>query len=259
MTTHPRPDPALGLFETLLVLDGEPVELDAHLGRLAASLDGLYGSEPPAELAAAIGAGARGMALGRLRVTVGGDGALTELTTEEVDPADHFPAADAGAVLRSHPHPGGLGAHKLADRRALGETRGAVVPLLIEPDGEVLEAGRANVFVAVDGALLTPGADGRILPGIARAGAIAAAAAIGIEVTEARLDRQDLVGADEVFLTGSVRGVEPALTLDGERLPGAGELSRRVGEGLRRRWERPRAGAGAPALAIVPPPGPPAR
>jgi hypothetical protein len=236
MTSHPRPDPAHGLFETLLVLDGEPVELDAHLGRLAASLDELYGSEPPPDLAEAIRLEARGMALGRLRVSVTRDGAVTELAGEDVDPADHFPAPERGAKLRSLPCPEGLGAHKLADRRALGPTRGAVVPLLLEADGEVLEASRANVFVAVGGTLFTPRADGRILPGIARAGAIAAAAEIGVEVVEGRLDRERLLGADEAFLTGSVRGVEPAASLDGERLAGAGPLSRRVGDGLRRRW-----------------------
>lgn len=259
MTTRPRPDPAQGLFETLLVLDGEPVELEAHLGRLAASLDALYGAKPPADLAEEIRAASGSMALGRVRVTVAGDGTSTELASEEVDPADHFPATDRGARLRSLPYPGGLGAHKLADRLALGPARGATVPLLTEPDGEVLEAGRANVFLAVGGALFTSKADGRILPGIARAGAIAAAAEAGIEVTEARLDRELLLVAEEVFLTGSVRGVEPATALDGEPLAGAGELSRRVGDGLRGRWARLRAAAGAPALAVAPPPGPPAR
>jgi len=259
MTSRRRPDPAHGFFETLLVLDGEPVELDAHLERLAASLDACYGSEPPADLAGEIRAASRGLALGRVRVTVGGEGRLTELASEDVDPADHFPAPDRGATLRSLPHPGGLGAHKLADRRALGPTRDATVPLLTEPDGEVLEAGRANVFVAVDGTLFTPRADGRILPGIARAGAIAAAAEAGVEVAEARLDRELLLGADEVFLTGSVRGVEPAAALDGVPLAGAGELSRRVGDGLRRRWAHRPVAAGAPAPAAAPPPGPPAR
>jgi para-aminobenzoate synthetase/4-amino-4-deoxychorismate lyase len=258
MTSHPRTDPAHGLFETLLVLDEEPVELEAHLGRLAASLESLYGSGLPADLAGEIRAEARGIALGRLRVTVAGDGTVTELASEDVDPADFFPA-DRAAKLRSLPYPGGLGAHKLADRRALGETRGTTVPLLVEGDGEVLEAGRANVFAAVDETLFTPRADGRILPGIARAGAIAAAAEAGIEVIEARLDRERLLGADEVFLTGSVRGVEPAVSLDGESLAGAGELSRRVGAGLRRHWSRLPAGAAAPALAAAPPPGPLAR
>ncbi|MEX2413240.1 MAG: aminotransferase class IV, partial [Thermoleophilaceae bacterium] len=39
----PRPDPALGIFETLLVVDGEPIALDAHLARMSASARQLFG------------------------------------------------------------------------------------------------------------------------------------------------------------------------------------------------------------------------
>jgi branched-subunit amino acid aminotransferase/4-amino-4-deoxychorismate lyase len=37
-----RPDPQQGVFETLLVLNGRPIELDAHLARLEASLKALF-------------------------------------------------------------------------------------------------------------------------------------------------------------------------------------------------------------------------
>ena len=47
----PRPDPAAGLYETLLVAAGEPRDLAAHLARLAASLRALYGLAPPPALA----------------------------------------------------------------------------------------------------------------------------------------------------------------------------------------------------------------
>jgi hypothetical protein len=253
MATPLTPDRARGLFETLLVLDAEPVELGAHLDRLGASLETVFGTALPPHLAAEIGERARDLPLGRMRVDVTSDGAST-LATEPVDPADFFPAWERGAELRSLRRDGGLGRHKWADRRPLGALRDGTVPLLLDREQEVLEAGRANVFVGRDGALFTPAADGRILPGIARAGAIAAAGEAGIEVIAGPLTRDALLGADEVFLTGSVRGVEPARSLDGEPLPRAGELSRRVGDRLRRRWQGAPAASAAPAPAAGPSP-----
>ncbi len=255
MATLPPPDRARGLFETLLILDGDPIELDAHLDRLATSLATLFGASPPGGLAGEVRERAGGTRLGRMRISVDSAGTAGRIETEGVDPADFFPAGERGAALRSLPCDGGLGRHKWADRRRLGEVAGGPVPLLLDRE-QVLEAGRANVFVAIGSALFTPSDDGRILPGIARAGAIAAAREDGIEVIEKRLNRDELLGADEVFLTGSVRGVEPTRSLDGAPLAPAGELSRRVGEGLRRRWLGGPGAAAAPAPAAAPPPGP---
>jgi para-aminobenzoate synthetase/4-amino-4-deoxychorismate lyase len=255
MKTLPAPDPAHGLFETLLVLDGEPVELDAHLERMATSLRELFGAELPPGLATSARERADTLCreqggdpsfLGRMRIAVvvpvapsDGDAARvgqTTLAAEDVDPADFFPGWERAVELRSLRRPGGLGSHKWADREGLAEARGEPVPLLFDRGDEVLEAGRGNVFAASEGALRTPPADGRILPGTVRAAAIEVARAEGIELREERLTRDDLFAAEEVFLTGSVRGVEPALSLDGAPLPGGDELRRRIGEGLLRRW-----------------------
>ncbi|MGC1166836.1 MAG: aminotransferase class IV, partial [Solirubrobacterales bacterium] len=224
------PDPAQGLFETLLVAAGEPVELDAHLDRLANSMELLFGAGPPPDLAGKVRKRARRTSLGRLRITVTMVAGTPEarLASEDVDPAAFFPGWERAARLRSLPYPGGLGPHKWADRHHLGETTGPTVPLLVDRGEEVLEAGRANVFAAFEGVLKTPAADGRILPGTARAAAIEVARDAGIEVREERLRLRDLFGADEVFLTGSVRGVEPARSLDGAALPVATALSRLV-------------------------------
>lgn len=255
------PDTSQGLFETLLVVEERPVELGAHLDRLAVSLERVFGASLPAGLEDEIGERARGLRLGRMRVTVGRDGASTraQLAAEDVDPADVFPTWERGADLRSVVFSGGLGEHKWGDRRPLSGVAEGTVPLLLDYGYEVLEAGRANVFAVFGEVLATPRADGRILPGIARAGAIEAAREAGIEVVERPLDRDELLAADEVFLTGSVRGVEPARSLDGAPLPAVTDLSRRVGERLRRRWLAAPVAAAAPAPAGVPPPGPPAR
>ena len=178
-----------------------------------------------------------------MRIDVDPPGAAATLRAQAVDPDDFFPTAERGAALRSLPIAGGLGRHKWADRRPLGEAAGGPVPLLFDRDDEVLEAGRANLFAVVDQVLVTPEADGRILAGTARAAAIAIAGDEGIEVSERRLGRHELFEAEEVFLTGSVRGIEPARSLDGNELPSGTSLGGRIAAGLCRRWRTGRLSA----------------
>lgn len=251
----PRPDPQRGVFETLLVAGGRPVELEAHLARMAASLRDLFDAEPSDKARDLALSGGVGLRLGRLRLTATprGGGVELEAHGEEIEPSVLFPTVERAAALRTLVVPNGLGAHKWVDRalleRAEAETRGgaratataggppaAPVPLLLDRDGSVLEASRANVFVVRGGALVTPPADGRILPGVTRASAIEVARAAGVEVREEAVALAELAGAEEVFLTGSVRGIEPAGSLDGVRLEQAGEIASLVAAELQRRW-----------------------
>jgi para-aminobenzoate synthetase / 4-amino-4-deoxychorismate lyase len=238
MTTPQRPDPARGVFETMLVIGGEPVELEAHLNRIGASLAGLYEAALPATVADLVRERCAGLPLGRVRLTVAPNGAdlNCDAVAAAIDSEIVFPTWERGAELRGLPLPDGLGPHKLVDRPGLSDCTGAVVPLLTEADGEVLEAGRANVFVARRGALVTPRADRRILPGLTRAAALAVARQEAIEVEERALSRNELLDADEVFLTGSVRGVEPARSLDGVPLAAGGELRELIAAGLGQRY-----------------------
>jgi para-aminobenzoate synthetase/4-amino-4-deoxychorismate lyase len=106
----------------------------------------------------------------------------------------------------------------------------------VDSDGALLEGSRGNLFLVRDGSVVTPPADGRLLPGIARAGAIAAARELGLEVREAPAGADDLAGADEAFLTGGVRGVEPVRRCIGVAEWDSGELTARVAAELRRVW-----------------------
>lgn len=246
----------------MLVLAGRVVELDAHIGRLTTSVEALYGSSLPGDAPVLAGDRASGIEWGKSRLTVAParGGLRLDVSAGEIDPGSVFPLANRGASLRGCVVAGGLGEHKWVDRDLLNRLGAALpgeLPLLLDEDGAVLEAARASVF-AVDGdRLLTPPTDGRILPSIARQQAIEAAAAEGIETAEERLGLDDLRSA-EVFLTGSVRGVEPARLLDGAELSPPGEISARLAAALRRRWRVP---AGEPAAAVAggPPGGPPGR
>ncbi len=110
------------------------------------------------------------------------------------------------------------------------------MPLILTADDEVLEAGRANIFVVVDGTLATPPADGRILPGTARASTLELAAELGIPAAERRLHLDDLRRADDLFLTSSLRGIRPVRSLDGEPLERSDPLVERLAGELRARW-----------------------
>jgi para-aminobenzoate synthetase / 4-amino-4-deoxychorismate lyase len=237
----PRPDPSRGVFETLLVVDGEPVELDAHMARLGSSTRELFGAEHP-DAAELVREHARGVPLGRLRLDVapGGDGALgAAVKVADVDPPLVFPSWERAVTLAPVVVPGGIGAHKWSDRRLLDRAQrdcGGTLPLLLDADGSVLEVTRGNVFLVRDGALVTPPADGRILPGVARRRIVEVAAAVGVELREEAVSGDDLAAADEVLATGSVRGVEPVRACEGLREWEEGTVTAAVGAGLRQRW-----------------------
>lgn len=243
MTEMPLPDPKRGVFETMLVVDGHPIELGAHLERMDASLGALFGSNTPSSAGELVQERARGIGLGRLRLTVvpsvdGGLGA--EVATAEVEPEMVFPSAKRSVTLYCHLVEGGLGAHKWADRRLLeaaeGDAPAGSVPLLLDVGGVALEASRANLFAVLAGAIITPPTDGRILPGIARLRAIEAAKEDGIAVREEEMALDRLTQADEVFLTGSVRGVEPVSSIDGIETILGGKVSAQIAARLKRRW-----------------------
>lgn len=231
-----RPDPSKGVFETLLVVGGEPVELGRHLRRLSHSLDAVFAVELPPSAEEELRRAAEGISLGRLRLTV-------------------FPSR--GAQLRAHEVRGGHGAHKWVDRRGMEHPDTGPGQLICDGD-ELLEAGWANLFAVREETLWTPPLDGRILPGTARAAVLAVAHEEDMATEELPLYAEDLLSADEVFLTNSVRGIEPAIELDGQPLPGCGPLSRRLAAALRRRWALPDAADAPPTPATAPPPGLPA-
>jgi para-aminobenzoate synthetase/4-amino-4-deoxychorismate lyase len=239
-----RPDPRKGVFETLLVVGGIPIELDAHLARLGASIAVLFGAILTDDTREAVEEHARGIQLGRLRVTLApsGDGGelATDVVTAEVDPALVFPSPERAVVAHSVLVEGGLGSHKWADRDLLAGAESNLgdgeVPLLVDRGGVVLEASRANVFAVRGETLVTPPADGRILPGIARRRVMEAADASGLLPLEAELTIDDLIAADEVLLAGSVRGVEPVRAIDGAELGQPSDAGAGVAAELRRGW-----------------------
>jgi para-aminobenzoate synthetase / 4-amino-4-deoxychorismate lyase len=199
-----RPDRTQGVYETLLVTDGRVHAHAPHVARLARSLDVLYGLRLPPELEVEIRARAAALGDGehrlRVDVTPGDPVAGFDIVTSPLTPGRHRPVALAPVVV-----PGGVGAHKWRDRRLLDALGHDPVPLLTDDDGTVLEAAWGNVWVIDDDRLLTPPADGRILPGVTRTRLLQLAPSLGLQVREEPIPLTNAQSAPAMFLTSSLR------------------------------------------------------
>jgi branched-chain amino acid aminotransferase len=84
--------------------------------------------------------------------------------------------------------------------------------------GNVAELATANVFMAKDGVVFTPAANGTFLSGITRARVIALLRDSGTTVLETTLRYSDFQSADEIFSTGNFTKVSPVARIDDRNL-----------------------------------------
>jgi branched-chain amino acid aminotransferase len=101
----------------------------------------------------------------------------------------------------------------LAVREA--QAAGAFEPILLNDDGEVAEGASANVFVVKAGAGVTPPLDAGILPGVTRQLLLEIGRGLGIPMREEALPVADLLGADEAFITSTLKEAVPVRAVDG--------------------------------------------
>lgn len=116
-------------------------------------------------------------------------------------------------------------ARMLAEARAKGFGNALVADAL----GNVAESATANVFMAKDGEVFTPAANGTFLAGITRARHMMNLRADGVEVHEAVLTFEDFRQADEVFLSGNMMKVTPVTAFEDTSYQ-MGPITRRVRE-----------------------------
>ncbi len=241
----------LGLFETLRTWKGNATLLDRHLDRMRRSAAALGlrldpRNEPDASavrrLCDAAGFGPESDA--RLRITMtggsGADGASTLWMTAGPPPPE-FPDTRGIRIDRTMlvDPADPLVRHKtlnywrrrIEQERAAGEQADEV--LCVTPDGLVCEGTRANIFLVERGRLLTPGADGPLLAGIQRGVVIERARGAGIEVAEGPVPLAAIAGADEAFLTNSLRGIVPIGRLLGTDWPAPGPVTLALREDIR--------------------------
>ena len=116
----------------------------------------------------------------------------------------------------------------LALREARG--RGAQEAILRNTAGRLACASAANLFLVRNGALLTPGLEEGVLPGITRGVLLEIARDLGIPAEQAGLPTSALERTDEALLTNSLLGIRPIVEIGGERVGsgGPGPLARRL-------------------------------
>ena len=104
--------------------------------------------------------------------------------------------------------------------RALFEARGRGFDNCVMCDmlGNVAELATANIFLAKDGAVHTPIANGTFLAGITRHRVMMLLRAAGVPVVESILRYRDFLGADEIFSTGNFIKVTPITRIDDRSL-----------------------------------------
>lgn len=236
-----------GVFETCAVLGGHAFALTRHLARLERSATGM-GMAPldlrkvrggvDAVLAAAPDAG-------RLRITVtDGIGPLGSGRTDgpqtvvvAATPAVVVPtgrAARSPWTRNENSAVAGLKTTSYAENVvALADAikKGADESVFANTQGDLCEGTGSNVFLELEGELVTPPLSVGCLAGITRELLLEWGTEAGLPVREAKdgelpfsvLDRV-AAGEAQMLLTGSVRNVQPTVWLDGVDLQ-IGELS----------------------------------
>jgi branched-chain amino acid aminotransferase len=244
-----------GVYETLRTYNGEPFLFERHMDRLRKSAGMLALNVPLSDTeidarfrdtmrVAKVGDQPDREAYLRILVTRG----VGELT---YDPAA-CPAPSVVVIAKPHVnpsaatfeqgvrvalvpivrnHPGSVNPliksnNLLNNALAMQEAfrRGGYEGVMRNYRGELAECTQSNLFIVKNGAALTPPVDAGLLPGITRAFLFEVGKEAGIDVREAVLKDEDLLGADEAFLTSTTREVMPIVRVDdsmiGSGVPG---------------------------------------
>ncbi len=107
---------------------------------------------------------------------------------------------------------------------------GAHEALMLNHRGDVAEGTTTNVFTVHDGRLRTPSADCGILEGVTRGFVLQLASELGIPADGTRLSVEDLLRAEECFLTNTTQEVLPVTQVDGHMIGDGrpGRITRRL-------------------------------
>lgn len=122
----------------------------------------------------------------------------------------------------------------------LAHQAGAAEALWFTNEGYLAEGSVSNVFVVKSGKVYTPPVSTPVLPGVARKVVMLVATEGAIELKEQRLTIDDLLSAEEVFITNVIMKVMPVIGIERHTVADGkvGPLTKRILEGFDRQIER---------------------
>jgi branched-subunit amino acid aminotransferase/4-amino-4-deoxychorismate lyase len=225
----------LGLYETLKLVDGVPVFFDEHADRLERGVAEL-GLEP------CVGRDDLAAQICRLAAANGAPNACRVLLT--AGPPDGPPTLFIEADLRRFPAPP-LSVVTFEGVRVSAQLKAMTVmqsylaqraaqqadvhdAILVDEQGRIFEGATSNMFLVRGGGLVTPPAEGAILPGVLRGKIEDLAIASGVPVVEAYARVAELRPDDGMLLTSSVRGIVSVGRVDDRPLRVDGGLVERL-------------------------------
>jgi branched-chain amino acid aminotransferase len=236
-----------GVFETIAVRGGVAQVVTLHLARLARSATRLGLLRPdPGQLREAVElivAANEPIGWGALRMTYtsgpgsvgsgrGTSPATIVVAAREMAPHSNlaevitvpWPRNERGALTGIKTTSYAENAMALADAHRQGATEAMFANTL----GNLCEGTGTNVFVVVNGQLVTPPLSSGCLPGITR-GLIVERC--GIEVDQRNVPLEVLYMSDEAFLTSALRDVQPIRSVDGRGVASCpGPVTERVAQ-----------------------------
>jgi len=220
-----------GFFETLRVQAGRPILLPAHLQRFERTWSELFPSPPPDvtwsdviaqliqknDLSSAI-------AVVKLMAIAGKPGGARQAPVlfASAKPYQPRPALSARGGLALHVYPHHRHTH-LAGHKTLNylfyklagdwaRRQGADEALILNVDRSVSETNTASICCVVGGTACFP-TSAHALPGTMAAEVRRLITSWGLKVEDRRLTVEDLLSADQVFLTSSLIGAAPVVSL----------------------------------------------
>lgn len=226
-----------GVYEVIPAYGGRPFRLPQHLGRLDNSLAAIRLANP-------LSASEWQKIFARLvEANGGGDQSVYLQVTRGPAPRDHaFPAKIQASVFAyaqafKYPEPAqraaGVAAITVPDirwqrcdikaiallpnvlMRQQATEQGAAEAILIR-DGFMTEGSASNIFVVIDGRLVTPPKGPFILPGVTRDLVLELARAYDIPCEERAVTETELRRASEIMLSSSIKELLSITRLDGK-------------------------------------------